>query len=457
MPCAIFNSTHLSRPENRRPAIQMMRNTLDFSELKLHPSVMEGLDAMGFRTPTPIQEQTIPLILNGRDILACAQTGTGKTAAFLLPVLHELSTAPSDVIDTLILEPTRELVMQVDQQLEGFSYFTDVRAIPVYGGRDGHSMEQERKALKQGASVIIATPGRLIAHLDLGYVDFSKLRHLVLDEADRMLDMGFAPDIMKIVNMLPRKRQTLLFSATMPPQIRRFAKEMLNNPAEINIAVSKPAENIMQAAYEVEDEMKVALTAHLLQDKKRLERVLIFASTKLKVRELATNLARRGMKVSDIQSDLDQNEREERLRAFRSGALPIVVATDVLSRGIDVKGIDLVLNYDVPSDGEDYVHRIGRTARADASGIAITFVNRKDRRRFDRIEQTIGMKIRRMPLPADFQAKPSSAESRRPSSHRTGSSSKPQQQGARDAANAGGEQRKKRRPNRRKGPKNGGA
>ncbi|NUQ22683.1 MAG: DEAD/DEAH box helicase [Saprospiraceae bacterium] len=427
---------------------------MDFSDFGLHPSIMEGLDAMGFNTPTPIQEQTIPHILNGRDILACAQTGTGKTAAFLLPILHELSTAPSDVIDTLILEPTRELVMQVDQQLEGFSYFTDVRAIPVYGGRDGHSMEQERKALKQGASVIVASPGRLIAHLDLGYVNFDKLRHLVLDEADRMLDMGFAPDIMKIVNMLPRKRQTLLFSATMPQQIRRFAREMLNNPVEVSISVSKPAENIMQVAYEVEDEQKVALTAHLLQDKKRLERVLIFASTKIKVRELAGNLARRGMKVSDIQSDLDQNEREERLRAFRSGALPIVVATDVLSRGIDVKGIDLVLNYDVPSDGEDYVHRIGRTARADASGIAITLVNRKDRRRFDRIEQTIGMKIRRMPLPPDFQARPSSESRQQSSSRRPANPARPPQQGPRNEAQPGGEERrKKRRPdNRRRGP-----
>lgn len=397
---------------------------MKFSEFGLNAALLEGLDAMGIETATPIQEQAIPAILSGKDVLACAQTGTGKTAAFLLPILHQLASSQQDHIDTLILEPTRELVVQVDQQLEGFSYFTGVSAIPVYGGRDGQSMEQERKALKQGASIIVASPGRLIAHLNMGYVNLKHLKHLVLDEADRMLDMGFAPDIMSIVNQLPRERQTLLFSATMPSQIRRFAKELMRQqPVEISLAVSKPAENILQAVYEVEDDMKAALTSHLLQGKTKLERIIIFASTKIKVRDLAGQLGRMGFNVADVHSDLDQEVREERMRNFRSGTLRIVVATDVLSRGIDVKGIDLVINYDVPSDGEDYVHRIGRTARADASGVALTYVNRKDRRRFDRIEQTIGSKIRRLPMPADLASHMQSAKS----ADRSSSSRRPQQ------------------------------
>ncbi|MBV6426659.1 MAG: ATP-dependent RNA helicase CshA [Haliscomenobacter sp.] len=367
---------------------------------------------MGFKDATPVQELAIPKIMAGQDVLACAQTGTGKTAAFLLPILHTLTESPSEYIDTLILEPTRELVMQVDQQLEGFSYFTPASAVAVYGGRDGHSMEMERRALKQGAQIIVATPGRLIAHIDLGYVKFDNLRHLVLDEADRMLDMGFAPDIMKIVNELPRNRQTLLFSATMPPQIRRMAKELLRSPSEISLSVSKPAENIMQIAYQVEDEAKIPLAELLLTGKKQLQRVLIFVSTKIKVRELADRLIRRGMNAAAIHSDLEQSEREVRLLAFRNGTLPIVVATDVLARGIDIKGIDVVVNFDVPGDGEDYVHRIGRTARADASGIAITFVNRKDRGRFKRIEELIGTDIRLLPLPPEVASIPS-----KPSSH----------------------------------------
>lgn len=357
---------------------------------------------MGFDNATPVQDQAIPKIMEGRDILACAQTGTGKTAAFLLPILHRLTEAPSDHIDTLILEPTRELVMQVDQQLEGFSYFTPVSAVAVYGGRDGHSMEMEKRALKQGAPIVVATPGRLIAHIDLGYVNFSRLRFLVLDEADRMLDMGFAPDIMKIVNQLPRKRQTLLFSATMPPPIRRISKELLQNPFEISLAISKPAENITQVAYNVEDEYKISLTETLLSAEKNLKRVIIFISTKIKARELADRLIRRGLNAMAIHSDLEQAEREERLLAFRNGTLPIVVATDVLARGIDVKGIDVVINFDVPGDGEDYVHRIGRTARAEASGVAITYVNRKDKKRFQRIEELIEARIQFRPVPEDL-------------------------------------------------------
>lgn len=354
---------------------------------------------MGFVEATPIQAQAIPAILEGKDLLGCAQTGTGKTAAFLLPIINRYIEDPHDGVDTLIIGPTRELVQQVDRQLEGFSYFTPVSSIPIYGGRDGQSMTQEKKALKTGAPVIVATPGRLIAHLDLGYVKFENVRHLILDEADRMLDMGFIHDIMKIANHLPRVRQTLLFSATMPPKIRQFAKTLLKDPVEVTVAVSKPAKNILQAAYELEDSSKPRLVATLLKGKKRLQRTIIFASTKKKVREVTSALTREGMTAKAVSSDLDQNEREEALNDFRNGKIPIVVATDVLSRGIDIKGIDVVINYDVPPDPEDYVHRIGRTARAKASGVALTFISHHDRHRFRRIEELIEAKVRRMPLP----------------------------------------------------------
>lgn len=398
---------------------------------------------MGFKDATPIQEQSIPAIMDGRDILACAQTGTGKTAAFLLPVLNQLIAKPNDAIDTLIIEPTRELAVQVDQQLEGFAYFTNCSSVAVYGGRDGQSMEIERKALKQGADIVVATPGRLTAHLDLGYVDFSKVRFLILDEADRMLDMGFAPAIMNIVNRLPVDRQTLLFSATMPPQIRKFAQQMLRKPVEISLAVSKPAEKIQQNAIEVEDEMKIALTAHLLAGMQDVQRVIIFAGTKKSVKDLASSLKRRGLKADAIHSDLAQEERESKLASFRSGSLPIVVATDVLSRGIDIKGIDVVINFDVPGDAEDYVHRIGRTARADESGVAYTFINRRDRRKFLRIEELMGMKVKHMPLPDELAASAAKAERQA------------QPRGREDGGSRGGgrPQQNKRQGNRRRPPR----
>lgn len=358
---------------------------------------------MGFTEATPIQEQAIPAILAGRDLLGVAQTGTGKTAAFLLPIIQMLSKQEHKGIHTLILGPTRELVMQVDQQLEALSYFVGASSIPIYGGRGGAEMEQEKRALKRGADIIVATPGRLISHLEMGYAQIDNLQCLILDEADRMLDMGFAPAIQTIVNKLPQKRQTLLFSATMPNDIRRFSKQLLKDPVEINIAISKPAENIMQGAYEVEDRGKIPLTQDLLTGKKNLKRILIFASTKKKVRDLTQGLQRAGLDCTDISSDLDQKDREERLRSFKNGTIPIVVATDVLSRGIDVSGIDLVINYDVPNDAEDYVHRIGRTARAEASGVALTYVNGEDMRSFKRIEEMIETKIRRIPLPPDLE------------------------------------------------------
>ncbi len=373
---------------------------MKFNEFGFEQELLDGLDSMGFDQATPIQEKAIPVIMKNKDILAIAQTGTGKTAAFLLPIINRLTKNPGEGIDTLIIEPTRELATQVDQQIEGFSYFTPVSSIAVYGGRDGRAMEQEKQALKKGASIIVATPGRLIAHVDLGYVNLSTIKHLILDEADRMLDMGFAQDIMGIVNQLPRNRQTLLFSATMPTQIRNFAKQLLRQPyEEISLAISKPAENILQGVYEVEDNGKIELVEHLLQGRSQLGRVIIFASTKKKVKDLAASLLRRGLKVGAVHSDLEQEQREEELAAFKSGKISIIVATDVLSRGIDIKGIDLVINFDVPGDAEDYVHRIGRTARADASGIALTFVNAVDRYKFDKIESLIEMKIRKSPLP----------------------------------------------------------
>jgi len=362
------------------------------------------LDAMGFETATPIQEKAIPVILEGKDLIACAQTGTGKTAAFLLPTLHHLTGTESESIDTLILVPTRELAIQIDQQLEGFAYFTGVTSLPIYGGRSGESFNQEKKALTTGANIVVATPGRLIAHLNLGYVKIGQLKHLILDEADRMLDMGFVNDLLKIVSFLPKKRQTLMFSATMPPKIRKFASRILNNPSEITFAVSKPAEKIMQIAYLIEDELKPKLLQHLLGNRKgKEERIIIFSSTKANVDRIARALKDTGIGVGQIHSDFDQSQREETLRLFKNGKIQVLVATDILSRGIDVKGINLVVNNSVPSDAEDYIHRIGRTARADADGIAITLINYKDRRKFKDIERLMEKEVIKTPLPPKIQ------------------------------------------------------
>jgi superfamily II DNA/RNA helicase len=377
---------------------------LTFKQLALNEQLLDGLEAMGFETATPIQEKAIPVIIEGKDLIACAQTGTGKTAAFLLPTLNHLTGKQSDSIDTLILVPTRELAIQIDQQVEGLAYFTGVTSLPIYGGRSGQSFNQEKTALTTGADIVIATPGRLIAHLNLGYVKIDKLKHLILDEADRMLDMGFVNDLLKIVSYLPKKRQTLMFSATMPPKIRKFANKILNNPKEISFAVSKPAEKIMQIAYLIEDELKPKLLQHLLGNRKgKDERIIVFSSTKSNVDKIARALDETGLAVGRIHSDFDQKEREETLRLFKNNKLQVLVATDILSRGIDVKGINLVINNSVPGDAEDYIHRIGRTARADASGIAITLINYKDRRKFRDIERLIEKEILKSPLPEHLQ------------------------------------------------------
>lgn len=400
--------------------------------MRLSEALLDGLDAMGFEKATPIQEQAIPPILEGKDLIACAQTGTGKTAAFLLPIIDRLQGKDTDYVDALIIVPTRELAVQIDQQLEGFAYFTGISSIPIYGGRDGQSFEDEKKALKLGANIIVATPGRLIAHLNLGYVKFNKLQHLILDEADRMLDMGFLNDILKIIQFIPEKRQTLMFSATMPPKIRQFAKRILDKPEQISLAISKPAAGILQAAYFVEDEQKPKLITHLLGKRKgKEERILIFSSTKANVKNIVQALKNGGLTAGEIHSDLEQSGREEMLRNFKNGAVPILVATDILSRGIDVKGIDLVVNYDVPGDAEDYIHRVGRTARAETEGVAITFINRKGRRKFTDIEHLMGEKVQKAPLP-EFIQKIKTNPSRSPSRN---SRFKPKRHGGRGGNN----------------------
>jgi superfamily II DNA/RNA helicase len=371
---------------------------LNFRDFNFEESLQQGLDAMGFETPTQIQEQAIPLISDHKDLIGCAQTGTGKTAAFVLPIINKLVKEHSHNTDTLIIVPTRELALQIDQVLQGFSYFTSISSIAIYGGNDGQAFENEKRALTEGANFIIATPGRLMSHLNMGYVKLDTLKHLVLDEADKMLDMGFVDDILKIVSFLPEKRQTLMFSATMPPKIRTLAKKLLTNPEQINIAVSKPAEGVLQGAYVVYDRQKNDLIKSLLKGK-ALSSVLIFLSTKQKVKELERDLQQSGIKAKAIHSDLEQNEREEVLRNFKNKQTQILAATDILSRGIDIEDIGLVINYDVPGDAEDYIHRVGRTARAASTGVAITLINEHDQQKFSRIESLIGSEIRKLPLP----------------------------------------------------------
>lgn len=353
---------------------------------------------MGYTKPTPIQEQTIPLILQNKDLIACAQTGTGKTASYLLPVIQKMSASKHRHLNTLVLAPTRELAQQIDQQVEGLAYFTGISSIAVYGGGDGNVYEQQRKGIMQGADILIATPGRLISFLVSGIVKFEHLEHLVLDEADRMLDMGFYEDILRVISYLPKNRQTLLFSATMPPRIRELAKRILNDPLQINIATSQPAVGINQQAYLTFDEQKNKLLTQILKTGS-YPSVLIFSSTKEKVKQLHTWFKKTGINAEAFHSDLTQDVREQILRAFRARQLPIIIGTDVLARGIDVEGISLVLNYDVPPDPEDYIHRIGRTARAETTGTAITFVNEKDQRKFQSIETMIGREIPKIPLP----------------------------------------------------------
>jgi superfamily II DNA/RNA helicase len=374
---------------------------LTFKDFNFDEKLMDGLSSMGFNNPTPIQQQAIPVILEKKDLIACAQTGTGKTAAYLLPILDKILRAEKRHLNTLIIAPTRELAQQIDQQIEGIGYFVGVSSISVYGGGDGATWDQQRKALEQGADVVIATPGRLIALLATGKIVLDHLEHLVLDEADRMLDMGFYDDIVKIINYLPKERQTVLFSATMPPKIRLLATKILNKPVEINISIAKPAAGILQQAYVVYDTQKPALIKHLLKAQ-TWNSVIVFASTKETVKKLDIAFQKAGLPAKAFHSDLEQPEREIILRAFKNKQINMLIGTDVLSRGIDVEGISLVINYDVPPDPEDYVHRVGRTARAETTGTAITFINERDQNKFHSIESLIGNSISKLPLPASI-------------------------------------------------------
>jgi len=371
---------------------------LDFKDFNFNPDLFEGLQAMGFRNATPVQQEAIPLILSKKDLIACAQTGTGKTGAYLLPIMNMIAGTEDRHNNTLILAPTRELAQQIDLQVEALSYFTNISSLTVYGGGDGIAYEQQKRSMREGVDIIIATPGRLISHLSSGVLKLDQLQHLVLDEADRMLDMGFYDDIMKIVSYLPHKRQTVMFSATMPPKIRKLAGSLLNHPEQISLAISKPAEGISQQVYLIGDEQKVPLLTSILKNGD-YKSIIVFASTKEKVKNLGKVFRNLGLKAEAFHSDLGQSERESILLKFKNKQLPIIIGTDVLSRGIDVEGIDLVINFDAPHDAEDYVHRIGRTARAASKGTAITLVNNRDKRKLVNIEKLIEKEIERMPLP----------------------------------------------------------
>ncbi len=387
---------------------------MKFTEFGFGDSLMDGIDSMGYTEATPVQEQVIPHILDGHDIIAAAQTGTGKTAAFLLPLIQNVlwHTEDDHQVNAMIVVPTRELAVQIVQTLEGISYFSPISCIAVYGGGDGALFAAEKKALSKGVDIVVCTPGRMISHLNMGYVKLSKLKYLVLDEADRMLDMGFYDDLVKIISHMPKERQNLMFSATMPPTIRKLANTILKNPVEINIAISKPPEKITQEVFIVYDEQKIPLVKYILQQKE-FNSVLIFCSSKISVKKLAAELRRAKFSVNEIHSDLEQDKREQVLIDFRSKKLKILVATDLISRGIDIEDIDLVINFDVPHDGEDYVHRIGRTARAATSGTAYTFVSDKEQYKFHRIEKLLGKPVTKAVVPEQFGPTPAIQEDTR--------------------------------------------
>ena len=380
---------------------------MKFIDLGLDQKILDGIDAMGYETATPVQQQVMLPILEGKDIIAAAQTGTGKTAAFLLPLLHRLLTSPHTAgdINAMVIVPTRELAIQIAESIEGLSYFTDVSSIAVYGGGDGSTFITEKKALTSGVDIVVCTPGRMIAHLNMGYVKLKGLKYLVLDEADRMLDMGFNDDIAKIITFLPKERQNLLFSATMPLKMRALANKILKDPIEINIAISKPPEQITQKAFVVYEAQKVPIIKDMLRSKK-FTKVIVFCSKKQNVKVLTSELKRAKMAVEEIHSDLDQKSREQYLQDFRNQKTNILVATDILSRGIDIDDIDLVINYDVPNDGEDYIHRIGRTARAATTGTAFTLIGEKEQNKFASIEELLGVPVPKGAVPEEFGPTP---------------------------------------------------
>ncbi|MBE6302977.1 MAG: DEAD/DEAH box helicase [Bacteroidales bacterium] len=373
---------------------------MDFYELDFEDEVLDALDAMNFRECTPIQEKTILPLMEGRDLIGVAQTGTGKTAAYLLPVLNKLCRGgyPDKAINCIIMAPTRELAQQIDRQLEGFTYFMSVSSVAVYGGNDGVRYGQELRGMSLGADILVATPGRLISHITLGNVDLSKVSFFILDEADRMLDMGFYNDIMTIAKQLPQDRQTMLFSATMPEDIRKLAKNILKNPIQVTLSLAKPADGITQQAYICHEAQKMAIIKDMFA-KESAERVILFVSKKSKVKEVAIALRRMGLNVGEMHSDLSQAERDDIMYQYKSRKIDLLVATDILARGIDIDDIRIVINYDVPGDCDDYIHRVGRTARANTTGRGVTLVSEKDQTAFKRIEDFIGKSIEKMPLP----------------------------------------------------------
>ncbi len=373
---------------------------MKFSEVPLDEKILQGIDSMNFEEMTPVQELTIPVLLEGKDVIGCAQTGTGKTAAYTLPLLNRLIQEgnPENVIKAIIMVPTRELAQQIDVQFEGFSYFLPISTTVVYGGGDGSGWDQQKRGLQMGADVVIATPGRLLSHIAHSDIDLSKVGYFILDEADRMLDMGFFDDIMQIVKRIPEKRQTIMFSATLPPKIRQLAKQILHNPVEVNVAVSKPNEAIMQSAYVCYEAQKMDIIQELFK-KPVQNKTIIFSSSKKKVKDLAYSLKKMKLNIAAMHSDLEQEQREAVMLDFKNGKIDILVATDIVARGIDIEDIGLVINYDVPHDPEDYIHRIGRTARANADGVAITFICEIEQGKFHRIEEFIEREVYKIPLP----------------------------------------------------------
>ena len=381
---------------------------MTFEETYLNDNILDALYDMRFEEMTPIQEQCIPKILDGHDLIGVAQTGTGKTAAYLLPILSMLDDGgfPKDAVNCIIMSPTRELAQQIDQAMQGFGYYLDgVSSVAVYGGNDGNRFDQEMKGLKMGADVIIATPGRLLSHIRMGHVDLNRLSFFVLDEADRMLDMGFSDDILQIAKMLPRKHQTIMFSATMPTKIQQLARTLLYKPVEVKIAVSKPAEKIQQSAYVCYEPQKLGIVRSLFKAGE-LQRVIIFSGKKDKVKDITRELKRMHINCASMHSDLTQAERDDVMFRFKAGQVDVLVATDIVARGIDIDDILMVINYDVPHDAEDYVHRIGRTARAQRDGVAITFVSEQDIRYFADIERFLQRDIQKNTLPEELGEAP---------------------------------------------------
>lgn len=393
-----------------------------FEDILTNDAVLDGLYDMHFDECTPIQEKAIPPILEGKDILACAQTGTGKTAAYLLPVIDMLSEGgyPENSVNCVVMAPTRELAQQIDRQLQGFSYFMPVSGVAIYGGTDGYAYEQQRKSLKMGADIVIATPGRLLAHLSMGYVDLSKVSFFILDEADRMLDMGFYDDIMQIYSHLPKECQTLLFSATMPQKIQQMAAKILKDPEMIKLAVSKPADKIRQSAYICYETQKLPILRKLFEANPP-QRVIIFSSSKQKVKVLSRELKALNINIAEMHSDLDQDKRDNVMLDFKAGRTNVIVATDILARGIDIDDIEMVVNFDVPREAEDYVHRIGRTARANRDGLAVTFVSPEETMRLKRIERLLEKEVPKERVPEEFGEAPNLKNSRSSSGSRNSS------------------------------------